>query len=149
MQPYLNFLIKQFDPQVQSLLDNFWVQTTSGEINMASKVIINNVGVNILVLMTMLWGTSMAQQSDCNNVLISMAPCLNYISGSSSTPSSSCCSQLTNVVQKDPQCLCLALNGGGRSLGININKTLALTLPRACNVQTPPVSRCDGNYVPY
>ncbi|KAH7522291.1 hypothetical protein FEM48_Zijuj07G0122700 [Ziziphus jujuba var. spinosa] len=94
--------------------------------------------------MTMLWVRSVAQQSDCTNVLISMAPCLNYVSGSSSTPSSSCCSQLANVVQKEPQCLCVALNGGGASLGININKTLALALPGACNVRTPPVSRCDA-----
>ncbi len=30
---------------------------------------------------------------------------LNYVSGSSSTPSSFCCSQLASVVQSQPQCL--------------------------------------------
>ncbi|KAL4349636.1 hypothetical protein AHAS_Ahas10G0061800 [Arachis hypogaea] len=36
------------------------------------------------------------------------------------------------------------LNGGGSNLGIPINQTLALSLPSACKVQTPPVSQCKG-----
>ncbi|KAF2300169.1 hypothetical protein GH714_010319 [Hevea brasiliensis] len=64
--------------------------------------------------------------------------------GNSSTPSSSCCSQLASVVQSRPQCLCAMLNGGGSSLGITINQTQALSLPGACNVQTPPVSQCNA-----
>ncbi|KAK4587362.1 hypothetical protein RGQ29_024178 [Quercus rubra] len=97
----------------------------------------------VLVLVTMLWVGATAQSS-CSNVIISMSPCLNYITGNSSTPSSSCCSQLASVVRSQPQCLCQVLNGGGASLGININQTLALALPGACNVQTPPISRCNA-----
>ncbi|CBI26281.3 unnamed protein product, partial [Vitis vinifera] len=97
----------------------------------------------VVVLSAMLWAKAMAQ-SGCTTVLIGMAPCLNYITGSSSSPSSSCCSQLASVVQSQPRCLCVALNGGGAALGITINRTLALALPGACNVQTPPVSQCDG-----
>ncbi|KAF3950343.1 hypothetical protein CMV_023892 [Castanea mollissima] len=97
----------------------------------------------VLVLVTMLWAGATAQSS-CTNVIISMSPCLNYITGNSSTPSSSCCSQLASVVRSQPQCLCQVLNGGGSSLGININQTRALALPGACNVQTPPLSRCNA-----
>ncbi|KAK2401731.1 hypothetical protein P8452_08387 [Trifolium repens] len=68
--------------------------------------------------------------------------------GSSSNPSSSCCSQLSTVVQSSPQCLCSLLNGGGSSFGITINQTLALSLPSACKVQTPPVSQCKGGNGP-
>lgn len=96
-----------------------------------------------LVVVTMLW-PAIAAQSSCTNVLISLSPCLNYISGNSSTPSSGCCSQLGSVVRSQPQCLCQVLNGGGSSLGININQTQALALPGACNVQTPPLSRCNS-----
>ncbi|XP_030922738.1 non-specific lipid-transfer protein-like protein At2g13820 [Quercus lobata] len=96
-----------------------------------------------LILVSMLWARA-AAQSGCTNVLIGMAPCLNYVSGSSSTPSTSCCSQLASVVQSQPQCLCTVLNGGGASLGVTINQTLALGLPAACNVQTPPVSKCNA-----
>ncbi|XP_075653606.1 non-specific lipid transfer protein GPI-anchored 5-like isoform X1 [Castanea sativa] len=97
----------------------------------------------VLVLVTMLWAGATAQSS-CTNVIISMSPCLNYITGNSSTPSSSCCSQLASVVRSQAQCLCQVLNGGGSSLGININQTRALALPGACNVQTPPLSRCNA-----
>uniref|UniRef100_A0A2N9GFE3 Bifunctional inhibitor/plant lipid transfer protein/seed storage helical domain-containing protein n=1 Tax=Fagus sylvatica TaxID=28930 RepID=A0A2N9GFE3_FAGSY len=96
-----------------------------------------------MVLVAMLWSGAMAQ-SGCTSVLTNLAPCLNYITGNSSTPSSSCCSQLSNVVQSSPQCLCTALNGGAASLGITVNRTLALSLPSACNVQTPPISQCKG-----
>ncbi|GAV77938.1 LTP_2 domain-containing protein [Cephalotus follicularis] len=97
----------------------------------------------VLLVVTMLCHGAMAQSS-CTRVLVGLAPCLNYITGTSSTPSSSCCSQLGNVVQSQPQCLCAALNGGGTSFGITINQTLALSLPGACNVQTPPISQCNG-----
>eukprot|EP00261_Vitis_vinifera_P014446 XP_003632313.1 PREDICTED: non-specific lipid-transfer protein-like protein At2g13820 isoform X1 [Vitis vinifera] len=102
----------------------------------------NQMGL-ALVLLTLLWHGAMAQ-SGCTRVLIGLAPCLNYISGNSSTPSSSCCSQLANVVQSQPQCLCAALNSGGAGLGITINQTLALQLPGACNVKTPSVSQCNA-----
>ncbi|KAI3441979.1 AAI domain-containing protein, partial [Psidium guajava] len=84
-------------------------------------------------------------QSGCTSVLIGLAPCLSFVTGSSSTPSSSCCSQLASVVQSQPRCLCMVLNGGASSsLGVTLNQTLALALPGACNVQTPPVSRCNA-----
>ncbi|KAH7842415.1 hypothetical protein Vadar_005045 [Vaccinium darrowii] len=100
------------------------------------------VGI-FIALVTMLW-TGARAQSGCTTVLLSMAPCLNYVTGASPSPSPSCCSQLASVVRSQPQCLCAALNGGGSSLGISINQTLALELPKACNVQTPPVSECNA-----
>ncbi|XP_021762719.1 non-specific lipid transfer protein GPI-anchored 2-like [Chenopodium quinoa] len=108
--------------------------------------------VMVLVLaISSMWAMSMAQPSSsgisgaCTNVLVTLSPCLNYITGNSSTPSSSCCSQLGNVVKSSPECLCEVLNGGasGLAAGLNINQTQALTLPNACNVQTPPLSRCN------
>ncbi|KAL5068197.1 hypothetical protein RYX36_019084 [Vicia faba] len=89
-----------------------------------------------------------AAQSGCTTTLTSLSPCLNYIMGSSSTPSTSCCSQLSSVVQSSPQCLCSLFNGGASSFGITINQTLALSLPGACKVQTPPVSQCKGQTSP-
>ncbi|PWA95066.1 hypothetical protein CTI12_AA010770 [Artemisia annua] len=96
-----------------------------------------------MVLIVSLCGGAMAQ-SGCTSALIGMSSCLNFITGNTSTPSSSCCSQLGNMVQSQPQCLCQVLNGNGINLGISINRTLALTLPGACNVQTPPVSQCNA-----
>ncbi|MFQ6632478.1 hypothetical protein Gotur_008910 [Gossypium turneri] len=97
----------------------------------------------IMVLMAMFSAGAKAQ-SGCTTVLVSMSPCLNFIAGNSSTPSQQCCTQLASVVRSSPQCLCEVLHGGGSSLGINVNRTQALALPGACNVQTPPVSACNG-----
>ncbi|KAK1305203.1 hypothetical protein QJS10_CPB11g01622 [Acorus calamus] len=80
----------------------------------------------------------------CNSAIVGLAPCLNYVTGSSSSPTQSCCTQLASVVKAQPRCLCLLLNGGGSSFGVTLNETRALELPRACNVQTPPVSECNS-----
>ncbi|XP_047951163.1 non-specific lipid transfer protein GPI-anchored 5-like [Salvia hispanica] len=103
-----------------------------------------SMGLAMILATALLAGTVTAQSSDCTNVLISMSPCLNYISGNSSSPSSGCCSQLRTVVGSQPQCLCEVLNGGGSNLGLNINQTQALALPGACNVQTPPLTQCNA-----
>ncbi|KAF8016759.1 hypothetical protein BT93_H2092 [Corymbia citriodora subsp. variegata] len=97
----------------------------------------------VVTLAAALCGGAMAQ-SGCTSVLIGLSPCLSFVTGSSSTPSSSCCSQLASVVQSQPRCLCMVLNGGASSLGVTLNQTLALALPGACNVQTPPVSKCNA-----
>ncbi|CAN7072419.1 unnamed protein product [Brassica oleracea var. botrytis] len=89
--------------------------------------------------------STVSAQSSCTDVLISMAPCLGYITGNSSSPSQQCCSQLAHVIRSSGECLCEVLRGGGPHLGINFNKTQALALPKACNVQTPPVSRCNDD----
>nr|AFK41063.1 unknown [Lotus japonicus] len=91
----------------------------------------------VMVMVATMW-TQNAAQSGCTSALTSLSPCLNYITGSSSSPSPSCCSQLSSVVQSSPQCLCSLLNGGGSSFGITMNQTLALSLPGPCKVQTPP-----------
>ncbi|KAL3828776.1 hypothetical protein ACJIZ3_017578 [Penstemon smallii] len=97
----------------------------------------------LILAMTMLWSRN-AAQSDCTNVIISMSPCLDYITGNTTRPSNPCCTQLGTVVRSQPQCLCQVLNGGGSNLGLNINQTQALELPRTCNVQTPPISQCNA-----
>ncbi|MCL7042493.1 hypothetical protein MKW94_024345 [Papaver nudicaule] len=85
-----------------------------------------------------------AQSSDCTTVIISLSPCLDYLTGNTTTPASACCTQLSSVVRSKPECLCQVLNGDSSSLaGLNINKTQALGLPTACNVQTPSISMCN------
>ncbi|GAB4841608.1 hypothetical protein Ancab_022322 [Ancistrocladus abbreviatus] len=103
------------------------------------------IALTIAIIST-LCAESMAQSSSsCTTALVTMSPCLNYISGNESRPSSSCCSQLASVVNSQPECLCQVINGGGSSLGLSINRTQALKLPSACNVQTPSVSRCSAS----
>ncbi|MQM14560.1 hypothetical protein Taro_047497 [Colocasia esculenta] len=89
-------------------------------------------------------GGASAQTSGCAMSIVGLAPCLSYITGNTTAPSSTCCSQLSSVVSSQPQCLCLVLNGGAAQYGISLNQTQALTLPSACNVKTPPVSACNA-----
>lgn len=98
-----------------------------------------------LAFVATLWCGARAQTTGCTTTLINLAPCLTYITGNSSTPSSTCCTSLAGVVQTSPQCLCSVINGTAASnLGVAINQTAALQLPTACNVQTPPLSQCNG-----
>lgn len=106
----------------------------------------------VLVVILNMGHESVGQSGGCTTALISLSSCLSYITdgddNTGSTPPSSCCSRLASVVQSQPQCLCSALNGGAAaSLGVTINQTRALALPTACNLQTPPPSRCNGNHI--
>ncbi|KAG2239219.1 hypothetical protein Bca4012_023975 [Brassica carinata] len=89
--------------------------------------------------------SNVSAQPSCTDVLMTMAPCLGYITGNFSSPSQQCCSQLAHVVRSSGECLCGVLKGGGPHLGINFNQTQALALPKACNVQTPSVSSCNDD----
>nr|AFK42199.1 unknown [Lotus japonicus] len=120
---------------------------------MAPRRIEMQLSTFLLVVVALCVSTTVAQSqspesSACTDVLISLSPCLDYIIGSASTPSSGCCSQLSFVVKSQPQCLCEVVNGGASSIAasLNINQTQALTLPSACNVQTPPITTtCTGS----
>ncbi|XVE77810.1 hypothetical protein DITRI_Ditri13aG0092300 [Diplodiscus trichospermus] len=114
---------------------------------MAARIMNRAILAAVVIVATTLWtrGAVAQSSSSCTNVLISMSPCLDYIQGNSSTPSSSCCSQLSNVVRSQPQCLCQVVNGGASSLGVSVNQTQAMALPAACNVKTPPASQCNAS----
>ncbi|XP_066392920.1 non-specific lipid transfer protein GPI-anchored 5-like [Miscanthus floridulus] len=107
------------------------------------------VAASAVVLAVLLAGGASAQSSpspssQCTTVLVSLSPCLNYISGNESTAPATCCAQLGKVVQSDPQCLCVALSADPASLGLTVNRTRALGLPDVCKVKTPDVSNCKG-----
>uniref|UniRef100_A0A0E0LHP6 Bifunctional inhibitor/plant lipid transfer protein/seed storage helical domain-containing protein n=1 Tax=Oryza punctata TaxID=4537 RepID=A0A0E0LHP6_ORYPU len=93
-------------------------------------------------------GTAQSGSGSCMTEIISLAPCLGYMSGNSSAPKPSCCTALSSVVTSKPACLCAVLGGGASSLGVTINNTRALELPAACNVKTPPASQCNSVGVP-
>ncbi|WZZ79035.1 hypothetical protein YC2023_099607 [Brassica napus] len=104
----------------------------------------------LTVSVAVIWSTTtVSSQSDCTNVLISMAPyCLGYITGNSiCNDPPQCCNQLANVVKSSPECLCEVVKGGSSQVGINVNQTQALALPKACNVQTPLASRCNAKNI--
>ncbi|XP_039070995.1 non-specific lipid transfer protein GPI-anchored 19-like [Hibiscus syriacus] len=94
-----------------------------------------------MVTVTVLWGRTLAEP-DCNSVLITMAPCIDFVTGNSSNPTATCCSKLDHVVGTQPSCLCLVISGDGIPGMPKINQTQALALPELCNVTAP--SECKS-----
>ncbi|CAN6181407.1 unnamed protein product [Urochloa humidicola] len=85
-----------------------------------------------------------AQGNGCSSVMMTLSPCMDFISSKAPTPGISCCSVLAGVVQTDPRCLCMVLDGTATNFGISINQTRALDLPGVCKVQAPPISQCTA-----
>ncbi|PNT76937.1 hypothetical protein BRADI_1g55900v3 [Brachypodium distachyon] len=103
------------------------------------------IAAAVLVLaMMVLVSKAMAQNNGCSSVMMTLSPCLDFIGSKSPEPGFSCCTTLAGVVQTDPRCLCMVLDGTATSFGIAINHTRALELPGNCKVQAPPTSQCTA-----
>lgn len=100
------------------------------------------ISIVLVIVMVTLSGGAMAT-TECRTAVVSLSPCLNYVSGNVSAPAHPCCAQLATVVKSHLLCLCSLVHGEMPS-GYKVNETLVLGLPVACNIQTPPASRCDG-----
>ncbi|CAD5321710.1 unnamed protein product [Arabidopsis thaliana] len=101
--------------------------------------------ITFVALVAALWSVTKAQpSSSCVSTLTTLSPCLSYITGNSTTPSQPCCSRLDSVIKSSPQCICSAVNSPIPNIGLNINRTQALQLPNACNIQTPPLTQCNA-----
>ncbi|XP_068660569.1 non-specific lipid transfer protein GPI-anchored 31-like [Aristolochia californica] len=81
---------------------------------------------------------------DCQTLVVTnLVGCLDYVQPNSTAkaPAKDCCTGIDGIFNNDPLCLCqLLLNSS--SVGLEFNKTRALTLPTVCNLNTPPVSIC-------
>ncbi|CAM6099150.1 unnamed protein product [Calypogeia fissa] len=86
-----------------------------------------------------------AMLQDCSTQVSQLLPCLNFLSGSQSSPRQSCCDALKAVDAAQPVCLC-ELIGYGAKLSLPsqmFNSTLVLELPGLCNVGADP-ARCPA-----
>uniref|UniRef100_A0A453BKV7 Bifunctional inhibitor/plant lipid transfer protein/seed storage helical domain-containing protein n=1 Tax=Aegilops tauschii subsp. strangulata TaxID=200361 RepID=A0A453BKV7_AEGTS len=95
-----------------------------------------------LILATMIASKAAPQNNGCSSVMMTLSPCLDFIGSKALEPGFSCCTTLAGIVQTDPRCLCMVLDGSAASFGIAINHTRALELPGICKVQAPPISQC-------
>ncbi|KAK4478102.1 hypothetical protein RD792_017367 [Penstemon davidsonii] len=92
--------------------------------------------------------------SPCTPAMItSFTPCMNFLTNSSSslngtTPSSDCCNSLNSLMSNGRDCFCL-ISTGSVPFRIPINRTLAISLPRACNMPGVPLQcKAAGAPVP-
>lgn len=80
--------------------------------------------------------------AQCSLSLLPLASCASYAQGLAPTPAESCCNNLRHANSQQPGCLCLLLNSTVAG-SFAINRTLALQLPLACNLQLG-FSPCSG-----
>ncbi|KAM1042016.1 hypothetical protein FF1_031172 [Malus domestica] len=85
------------------------------------------------------------------SMISSVTPCANYITGSTSnggSPTAGCCSSLKSLMGTGMDCACLLITGGV-PVQLPINRTLALSLPRACKMGGVPVQcKASGSPLP-
>ncbi|KAL5992312.1 hypothetical protein ACLOJK_013228 [Asimina triloba] len=81
---------------------------------------------------------------DCSSEMFQMADCVSFVMNGSteSKPSKSCCAGFKTVLQGNPICLCESYKNSN-NLGITLNMTRAMLLPKACGVSAS-ASNCDG-----
>ncbi|KAJ8573515.1 hypothetical protein K7X08_010026 [Anisodus acutangulus] len=102
----------------------------------------------ILVLFFMLcvFGSSDTEKDkeECTQSLIGLATCLPYVGGNAPAPTPDCCTGLKQVLKASKKCLCLLIKDrNDPDLGLQLNVTLALTLPSVC--QAPAnISECPA-----
>ncbi|RZC48912.1 hypothetical protein C5167_017337 [Papaver somniferum] len=87
------------------------------------------------------------------SMISSFTPCLNYIAQGSggnasapATPSTECCSSLKSLASNGMNCACLIVTGSV-PFQLPINRTLAISLPKACKLDGVPV-QCDASSSP-
>ncbi|TVU41752.1 hypothetical protein EJB05_15298, partial [Eragrostis curvula] len=77
------------------------------------------------------------------SLVTSFTPCLNFITNSSASPTVDCCRSLSSLVNASAGCACLILTGSV-PLGVPVNRSLAVTLPKTCNSTALPLQCQDA-----
>ncbi|XP_050215985.1 non-specific lipid transfer protein GPI-anchored 20 [Mercurialis annua] len=83
------------------------------------------------------------------SLLASFTPCMNFLTNSTATgsnPTADCCGSIKNLTSNGMDCLCLIVTGSV-PFQIPFNRSLALSLPRACNLPGVPV-QCKASSSP-
>ncbi|MQM14559.1 hypothetical protein Taro_047496 [Colocasia esculenta] len=82
------------------------------------------------------------------SVITSFTPCLFYLTGGgvgawSESPTADCCAVVGELLRSSAECTCLILNGNV-PFSLPFNRTLAITLPGACQSEEVPL-QCKGD----
>ncbi|XP_016504069.1 uncharacterized protein LOC107822086 [Nicotiana tabacum] len=83
-----------------------------------------------------------------SSIFSTFTPCFNYLTGSSgngSSPTEDCCNSLKSSMSDSIDCVCLMVTGNV-PVSIPFIRTLALSLPQACNTGVPV--QCSASGVP-
>ncbi|XP_015087166.2 SH3 domain-containing protein C23A1.17-like [Solanum pennellii] len=111
--------------------------------------------VHDIILLTLVLSFSTFKVVNCqintactSSIISTFTPCLNYLTGSSgngSSPTEDCCNSLKSSMSDSIDCICLIVTGNV-PVSIPFIRTLALSLPKACNSGVPV--QCSASGVP-
>lgn len=102
------------------------------------------LAIAIIVLIVPVYGQINTACSP--SMLSSFSSCMSFITNSTAngtSPTSDCCNSLKSITSNSTDCLCLIVTGSV-PFQIPINRTLAIALPRACNMPGVPL-QCKGS----
>ncbi|KAL9175704.1 hypothetical protein ABFS82_02G128900 [Erythranthe guttata] len=106
----------------------------------------NNI-ILILVLMLVCYSgecDNAKEKAECTESLVGLATCLPYVGGTAKSPTPDCCAGLKQLLKTNKKCLCVIIKDrNDPDLGLDINVTLALGLPTACNAPAN-ISECPA-----
>lgn len=84
------------------------------------------------------------------SIINSFTPCLNFITGSSSngsSPTTDCCGVVKTIMSTSVDCACLIITGNV-PVQLPFNRTLAISLPRACKMAGVPIKcKCERKWL--
>ncbi|THG20914.1 hypothetical protein TEA_027522 [Camellia sinensis var. sinensis] len=95
-----------------------------------------------LMLVVAAVATKEEDEKECANQLANLVACIPFVSGAAKKPTQQCCNDTQKVKSAKPKCLCVLIKEStDPSMGLNVNATLALQMPSACNIDAK-VSNC-------
>ncbi|KAK9945268.1 hypothetical protein M0R45_010792 [Rubus argutus] len=104
----------------------------------------------LVLLISLLLSVNGQISTPCTaSMLSTFTPCLNYITGSSSngsSPTRDCCRTLKSLMGTGMDCACLLVTANV-PVQLPINRTLALSLPKACKMGGVPL-QCKASGAP-
>ncbi|XP_047952300.1 non-specific lipid transfer protein GPI-anchored 21-like isoform X2 [Salvia hispanica] len=118
---------------------------------MESMIVLGN-----LIIIAFLAPYAAAQSNTNTNttctgpMLRSFGSCIGYLTtrSNASSPTSACCNSLRDLMSNGQDCLCQIVTGGV-PFQVPINRTLAISLPKACNQSGVPIEcRATASPVP-
>lgn len=104
------------------------------------------LGLAFVVLILPVYGQ--VTTSCTASMISSFSPCMNFLTNSTATgtsPTADCCSALKSLTSNGRDCACLIVTGNV-PFQIPINRSLAISLPRACNMPGVPL-QCKSNFL--
>ncbi|KAJ9700393.1 hypothetical protein PVL29_005950 [Vitis rotundifolia] len=117
------------------------------EVFKSSLCLVSTLAIALMVVIMPVHGQI---STSCSaSTISSFTPCMNFVtnsSGNGTSPTADCCNALRSLTSSSMDCLCLIVTGSV-PFQIPINRTLAISLPRACNMAGVPV-QCKATGAP-